>query len=274
MNPYKFTQMEGYPLKYKFTTIIGAAALGALFVSPAAQAQDKYVFGSIGLGMLSDSDNRGAFSSDFLTGEGTTIPLDTFLPEGTPVGWKTDFDNGAVFSAGLGHRYGDQLRIELELSYQSHDVDTHRGVKAAGIELADEDAAVLISGASNIGASVAEVVASGRGDISATSFFVNGLYDFPMEGALTPYLGLGIGWSKVDVSFKPSGVGIVSDDDTVFAYQLIGGLSYGVSESSAIYGAYKYRRANDVEVQTSLFPATLDIETAGSILEIGYRIHF
>lgn len=255
-------------------TIIAAVITGSFFTTSSALAMTNYVFGSIGYASQSDSDNSGAFSDDFLTGEGTTIPINTALPAGTPVGWTTKFDNSAAYSIGIGHRYGDNIRLELEVSFLSNDADTHYGVQAAGIDLSDEDAAVLISGATNIGATVDAVVDAGRGDVSSTSLMFNGLYDFTTEGALTPFVGLGLGWSMVDVTYRPSGVGIINDDDSVFSYQLIGGASYAISENGELYGAYKYRQSNDVEVQASLFPATLDVENPHSIFEIGYRLNF
>lgn len=250
-----------------------AIIVAALAAAPAA-AQDYYGSVSIGGVILDDSDNSGAFSSDFLTGTGTTIPNNTPLPAGTSVGWTTEFDTGWTASAAFGRRFSNGLRGEVELAYQSNDVDTHNNVQAAGIPLDNEDVGVLISGAPQQGATVGQVVADGQGSVDTTFLMANIYYDFTQYGAFTPYVGAGVGVGFVNVDYSPSGVGIVDDDDTVLAYQLMAGASYDLSERTAVFAQYRYRATEDVETQVDLFPASLDVENRGSVIEAGLRFAF
>ena len=55
----------------RHTLLILAMTAG---ISVAAAAQDSYVTGFGGVTFRTDSMNSGAFTSDFTTGEGTTIP--------------------------------------------------------------------------------------------------------------------------------------------------------------------------------------------------------
>jgi opacity protein-like surface antigen len=250
-----------------------AAVAAALTATPAA-AQNYYGSVSIGGVFLNDSDNSGSFSSDFLTGTGTTIPNNTPLPAGTSVGWSTEFDTGYTVSAALGRRFGNGLRGEIELAYQSNDVDTHGNVRAAGIPLDNEDVGVLISGAPQQGATVGDVVADGRGSLDTTFLMANLYYDFTPYGAFTPYVGGGLGVGFVNVDYSPSGVGIVDDDATVLAYQIIAGASYALNDRTALFAQYRYRATEDVETDVDLFPASLDVENRASVIEVGLRFDF
>lgn len=252
----------------------GAAALAALtlFATPAS-AQDYYASFSAGGSWLEDSDNSGSFTSDFTTGAGTTIPAGTVLPTGAPLGWTTEFDEGYAVAGALGRRFGN-WRGELELAYQSNDVDIHRDVQAAGIPLDAEDAGVLITGSPNLGVTVGDLVADGQGAVDTTFAMANVYYDFSSMGAFTPYVGAGLGAGFVDVDYSPSGVGIVDDDATVLAYQVIAGASYDLSDRMAIFAQYRYRATEDVETDVDLFDAELEIENRASILEAGVRFAF
>lgn len=252
---------------------LGAAAVAvALSVAPAS-AQDYYGAISIGGTWLQDSDNDGAFTSDFTTGEGTTIPAGTVLPAGTGLGWTTEFDEGYALSAALGRRYG-AFRGEIELAYQSNDVDTHTNVGVGGGPIGAEDAGVLITGSPNIGVSVADLVADGRGSIDTTFLMANGYYDFTAVGPFTPYVGAGLGVGFVNVDYSPSDVTIVDDDATVFAYQLIAGGSFDISDRTALFAQYRYRATEDVETDVALFDANLDVENTASVIEAGLRFRF
>lgn len=258
-------------LKFVGASCAMALALGAL--APVANAQDWYASGSVGGVFLEDSDNSGAFSSDFTTGAGTTIPAGTVLPAGTPLGWTTEFDSGYAVSAAIGRRFG-AFRGEIELAYQSNDVDTHAGVTALGIPLDAEDAGVLITGSPNLGVTVGDLVADARGSVDTTFLMANGYYDFDIGGPFRPYVGAGVGVGMVGVDYSPSDVPIVDDDDTVFAYQAMLGASYEVSADMELFAQYRYRATNDVETDVSLFDATLDIENRASLVEAGLRFRF
>ncbi|MEL6360344.1 MAG: hypothetical protein AAFR21_04610 [Pseudomonadota bacterium] len=127
---------------------------------------ENYVAISGGIAFQEDSENAGVFDGDFITGAGTTIPAGTVLPDGTAVGWNTGFDNGYLINLAFGRRY-NIFRGEIEVSYQNAQVDTHTDVVAGGIALGAEDAGVLVTGADNLGISVADLVADGQGELES-----------------------------------------------------------------------------------------------------------
>ncbi len=252
---------------------LSAAAIAIAFTATPALAQDYYGSVSVGAAWLDDTDNSGQFDSPFTTGAGTTIPSGTVLPAGTSVGWTTEFDEGYTVSAAIGRQFG-AFRGELELAYQSNDIDTHNNVAVGGGIIDSEDAGVLITGSPNLGVTVGALVDDGEGSIDTTYLMANGYYDFTPLGPVRPYVGGGVGVGFVNVDYSPSGVQIVDDDATVFAYQLIAGASYDISDRTALFAQYRYRATDDVETDVSLFDATLDVENRSSIIEAGLRFRF
>lgn len=253
-------------------TALFASVAGLALAAP-ANADDTYVAISGGAVFAQDSDNVGAFNTDFTTGAGTTIPGGTVLPAGTSVGWTTEFDVGYAVQGAFGRRYGP-FRGEVEVGYQINKVDTHVGVAVGGGAIGTEDAGVLITGSPNIGASVADVVADGQGDLGTIFAMVNGYYDFENASPLTPYVGAGVGVGFVDVEYRPSGVNIIDDDATVFAYQAMAGASLEVGPGTEIYAGYRYRATTGVEVDAVLFDATFDVDNRAHIAEAGIRYSF
>lgn len=254
--------------------ILIIAAGVALSANAAAHAQEWYAGGSIGILMQDDSDNAGSTGA-FAAGNGApAIPNGTAVAAGTPYGWTTEFGSGMAASAEVGMRYGGGLRSGLELAYTQADVDTHAGVRLGGTLIDGVDAAVLTGSATQLGATVGQVVADGRGEITNTALFANLYYDFDLGGPFEPYVGAGIGFAQVDVDYSPSGVGIIDGDDTAFAWQLKGGVTWKLDRNWDIYGEYAYRQTDDITLDNTLFPGTLNIENTQSVISVGARFRF
>lgn len=228
----------------KILTVTMASALVAGLSGTAAAQQ--YVSGSAGFNFQTDSDNSGALSRDFVTGDGVAVPAGTSLPEGTSVGWTTEFDTGLFLSAAYGLRLNEAFRVEAEISYSAADVDTHTGVEVGGGDIGAADAAVLITGSAPLGVTVADLVADGQGEVTTLGYAVNGYYDIEIpETAFTAYIGGGLGIAEVEVDYRPSGVEIVSDKEMVGFYQLMAGASYAVSDTTELYTGYRWRQTSD-----------------------------
>lgn len=251
---------------------LGAAVSGLAL--PAA-AQDWYVGGSASYLLQNDSDNSGTTGA-FTTGNGApALPFGTPIAAGTPYGWTTEFDSGYAVSGEVGLFYDSGLRSGLELSYAKADVETHSGVNVAGTVIDGVDAAVLTGSATQLGATVGAVVAVPAGDqIESTSVFANLYYDFNRGGALRPYLGAGVGYSDVSVTYRPSNVNIIDDSEGKLAYQVKGGASFAFNEQIELYAEATYRATDDVELDNQLFPGTLSIENTQGLVSVGARYRF
>jgi len=260
-------------MKSTFKRIALVSATAVIGFSGSAHA-DYYIAGSYGLTSQEKSNNTGVFTSNFTTGSVTGVTPPLQIPSGNPVGWQTSFDTGDMYTLAVGRKLG-QFRVELEFSRSNADVKTHRGVSAAGLDLSGIDAGVLISGnVGDLGVSVADLVADGRGRIKTNGFHVNGFYDFDMGTALTPFIGFGLGQSKVDVNYTPSGVSVIRNNDRVVSLQVFAGLEYAINENFSIVGSARYRESDDANVRSSLLPAGFDIENQSYVLDIGVRYKF
>lgn len=252
----------------KITSILAAG----IAVSGVAAAQEYYVGGSIGLTQQNDSSNSGstgAFTTGNL-GDGSTLDV----AAGTPYGWETEFDNGTAFAGEFGARYGSGFRAGVEIVYSQADVDTHTGVTLGGGSIDAVDAAAIAGSPTPLGATVAAVVADGQGDITSTGVFVNGYYDFNQAGALQPYVGAGIGYSDVSVTYRPSGISVIDDSEAKLGYQVKAGATWQVNEQWEVFGEYAYRATEDLEFDNQLFPGTLEIENTQNVFSIGARFKF
>lgn len=252
-----------------------ALGAGSFIVSMPAYAQEWYVSGSVGYLMQNDSSNTGATGA-FTTGNGApALPFGTPVAAGTPYGWETEFDSGYSVAGEFGTSYGNGFRSGIELVFSKADVDTHRRVNVAGTVIDGVDAAVLTGSATQLGVTVGDVVAAPDGDkIEATSLFANLYYDFNRNGMISPYVGAGIGYSDVQVTYRPSGVSIIDDSEGKLAYQLKAGATWAVSDRIDLFGEAAYRTTDDISVSNKLFPGSLEIENTQTVLSLGARYRF
>ncbi|MEM9937439.1 MAG: outer membrane beta-barrel protein [Pseudomonadota bacterium] len=237
-----------------------------------AQAENWYVSGSVGFVQQNDSSNSGetgAFTTGNL-GDGSTLDV----AAGTPYGWDTEFDSGSVFAGEVGRSLGNGVRIGAELAFSSSDVDTHTGVTLGGGSIDGVDAAALAGAPDPLGVTVGALVADGQGEISQTAVFANVYYDFGTAGNFQPYIGGGLGFADVDVEYSPSGVGIIDDGETKLAYQIKLGATLKLQSQWEVFGEYAYRATEDIEVDNSLFPGTLEIENQQNVFSVGARYRF
>ncbi len=144
---------------------------------------------------------------------------------------STELDGGFGIGAALGYDFGHftqnlGVRAEAEITYRDNEVDGHD-----------------LNGAAQTGAA---------GDLTSLAFMANGIIDIHNKSRFTPYAGAGIGFANVEYDgYDIDAVnGVLSDDDTVFAYQLIAGLSFDINEKFALTADYRYFATEDPDVTT------------------------
>ncbi len=143
---------------------------------------------------------------------------------GAGINRSVDTDTGWAVMPTIGYRYGNGIRTEFELGYRTNDVDS-------------------VSGATN-----------GSGELTAKSAMLNLLYDIDTGSRLSPYLGGGIGYAQIDYdNVRPVGVGLnrLDDEDNVFAYQGMAGLSYWLNDAVEVAAEYRYFATQDPDMRTS-----------------------
>jgi len=170
----------------------------------------------------------------------TTVPLEASI----------DTDRGFGVSGAVGYRF-DHARVELELGYNSNDVDR---------------------------LTVNDFETSVDGSIDNWQFLLNGYYDFPTGSRFRPYVGGGAGLAIVaanDVSATVPQLGEVSIDDSnsSFLFQFKAGVGYDVTDTLNAFLGYRLMGipGQSFEVlDTDLDADTLFIHS----LQLGARYEF
>ncbi len=142
-----------------------------------------------------------------------------------------EYDAGFGISGAVGNKFANGLRIETEYTYRKATADV---INIPVLGLVEEDV---------------------NEDIKTHTILANVVYDFKLSGGFSPYLGAGLG------------IGWVEDaEGAEFAYQVLTGINYAVSESTDFIVGYRYTGMTDIEVATNV---DLTVDTHN--FEIGMR---
>jgi len=157
------------------------------------------------------------------------------------------FETGTGFALAAGYDFGpvtdvtpgsDEfslgIRAELELAYQTGDID-----KIAGVSV--------------------------DGEVESTSILVNGFLDFDFSGPVTLFVGLGLGSGKIRADIP----GFLVDEDTVLTAQVQIGLEFEISDQVSFYTALKSQAYDDIEM-TGIFVENFN----NASIEAGLRFTF
>jgi len=244
-----------------------SASVAALAIPGVAHA-DPYIAISGGVAAAENADNSGVLTA--------TVPAETTpnalpaIPAGTGYSFETNGDLGWNVGGQIGYAFDGGVRVELDGSYVTYDIENHLNPVLGGVLINDPDVNLLTRGAAT-GTSIGELLADGRGDVESYGVFLNLLYDFDL-GSVKPYLGAGAGIYVIDVDYAPGGTLIANDADTTFAYQGIAGVSGELSDRVELFAEYKYRGLfSEAEMTNSLIPATLQVDTTQHIGSLGLR---
>jgi len=149
---------------------------------------------------------------------------------------------------GLGVMLGTKVetfRLEGELTYRSNDTDT----------LSDVTGSIPVSG-----------------EVTSTTLMFNGYYDVKTASPIAPYLGLGLGISKISADTQ-SLIGDVDDSDIVAAFQFVAGIGITVNPRTTFDVSYRYLVTQDPSFSTN-FGDTIETEYSSHNLMVGMRFGF
>ena len=126
------------------------------------------------------------------------------------------YETGYTVNAAFGHAYANGLRLELEIPYRTNDLDEF---SVFGIGLGTID-----------------------GEVSSWGAMVNFYVDLDTGSAFKPFIGAGIGVANVEFEIERD-----SEDDNVFAYQLMAGFGYALSKEVTFDLQYRFYATDDPE---------------------------
>ncbi len=104
-----------------------------------------------------------------------------------------------------------------------------------------------------------------EGDLKIQSLMVNGYYDVDTGSKWVPFIGAGIGWAKVDLNTPALPLG---DNDNVFAYQFMAGVTYVIDDRWAVDAQYRFFGTQDATIQDA------DFSVNSNNLMVGVRYSF
>jgi outer membrane protein OmpA-like peptidoglycan-associated protein len=173
---------------------------------------------------------------------GVTIPRDSDL-ESSAFNVSAEQDLGWLGLLNFGYEYGHGLRTEVEFGYRQSDLDKIGGVDAGG-------------------------------DVNVLSGMVNVLYDFDVAWPIKPHIGGGIGAGRVKADgASPVSTTSIDDSDTGFAYQLIAGAEYALTDQLMLNLGYRYFAVPDLTF-TAANGASVDSDYGSHNFTLGLRYLF
>ncbi len=243
--------------------LVTACVLALVAAQAPVHAAGLYLSGDFGMNFGASLDSNGATNDrasicdEYINPSYASVADDgqgkscTDPARGRGDGWDNGFssDEGPLFALALGYRLADSpLRAELEYFYRDTGYDETSPIPSAvGVNL-DKIAQEIVTATDRIDS------------MTSHNLFANLYMDFAGTGHLTPYLGVGVGLGFTDVDYGSvwsrnpdpaairTGAGLpnvdeirqnlaattsVVDDelsDTLFAYQLMAGLDYSLTE--------------------------------------------
>ncbi len=175
----------------------------------------KIVFTAMALAMVTVPMNSMAADEGFYLkanlGLGMAIDTDVDNMNNSTGSAKMTFENGFAGSIAAGYDFANPMRMEIELFGHKNDLD-----------LFSHDTAYNDFN---------------DGDLKTRSLMINGLYDVDTGSAWTPFAGLGIGISKLDINDPGFNS---SESDNAFTYQFISGVAYAFNEQWSMDAQYRY----------------------------------
>ena len=218
----------------------GAAALVvSALASPSAFAEESELrwYGSLTALFDMPADSGAELVHPLATVDGD-IRLSDELAFGVAVGFET--------------RTG--LRVELEATSRSTDIDGASDVRVGGVAL---PSGISLSG-----------------DLKTWTLMAN-LHQAIGEGSVRPYVGAGVGFARHDGEASvavttPLGAisGTDSGDDTVLAYQVIAGIEGDIGDNMTAFAGFRYLGSRDIEIESF----TADYATTS--IDGGLRLKF
>jgi outer membrane protein OmpA-like peptidoglycan-associated protein len=205
----------------KNTTILLAGAAAIAIAAPAAARDGQPYLGIEG----------GVSFKDKVTVDADNIPANGILQPTATARTKMGVDGDVV----LGYDFGP-VRLEAEGGYKRNN---YRGLTVL-------NGALLPAG---VTVAPGTVVQNER-DLEIWSGMVNALLDIGSSDGLQVYGGGGAGFANLRLPVRVAGVGdIINDNKTDFAWQLIGGVRFPVTDSLDLGVKYRYFNVDDFRLR-------------------------
>jgi len=172
---------------------------------------------------------------------------------GSSLSGHSEQDTGFNFGLALGKRFFEHLRGDIEFTYRRSEVD-----------------ALSLQGEPD----------NASGSLGVFALMANAYVDWDLDIGVVPYAGFGIGWASVDYDAKNNAGALkakVDGRDSVFAWSLMTGGSYPVTEVLDLSLGYRYFATTDPKINSNvknLGSRRLEGEYDSHEIVLGLRFNF
>ena len=159
------------------------------------------------------------------------------------------YDSGWLGLGAAGWAFDETLRLEIELGYRSNEMQ----------------------GVSNTGVGPTQITKAS--DVSAFSQMVNVIFDIPLSERVDFSVGGGAGGALVDAGIAVPGVTALDDDQYLFAYQALAGLSYNLFPNWQAFVDYRYFATSGADLTSAIAPTVdfeLDYDSHSAVIGLRY----
>ncbi len=248
--------------------------MGLIISSGPVLAKDGFYMGmDLGVAVAPGMDMTSSDNDVPTTCDGFINPNPASTCDRSPSSWPNEFDGGSGLLAGatLGYRMGS-FRVEGEYLYRNTTLDDMDDTPSGGASVNENKFDQEID------------LADARvDDVLSHNFFANLYYDYRSDSKFTPYVGFGVGFSRVSLDYfarwrrnadpryistfdEVAGLTQTEKDnlnervagtttiataklsDTLFGYQVLAGVDYQVSDPVSI--GLKFRWADFGEFES------------------------
>ncbi|QJE73506.1 porin family protein [Aerophototrophica crusticola] len=158
-----------------------------------------------------------------------------------PVAGSTALSSGGASSTSLGWQPLESLRLELEYAYRAN------------------DAGAVVTGPAD-------------GTVGSHSVMANALVDLKVTDWLTPYVGLGVGWTRVDADrMIAAGLTPVDGKGDAISLQGIVGLSVPFSDQLSFFADTRYMRTGDFALTPSTDNSAHGVQSWSALAGLRFR---
>lgn len=150
-------------------------------------------------------------------------------------------DTGYFVGAAFGYDFSGPMRIEGEAAYR--DLDAEPIATIGGI--------------------------ADLPDPNSWAFMANSFYDFSLGGAISPYVGAGLGLAVASDFLE-------GEEATSLAFQIMLGAEYELTDRQSLGLEYRYFHANDFDIEVSVPGGieSLEAEHRSSGIIVSWRVSF
>jgi len=163
---------------------------------------------------------------------------------------EAEYHTGYNLTGAVGYSLSNGLRPEFEIGYTKNGLDALSSATATNSQVS--------------------------GNAYAVSYLANLWYDLDIGFPVKPYLGAGVGLSQVTMEdLEASGVNVVNDtNNSVFTFQVGGGLSYLLTDRLITTVGYRYQEAVDPTFEVQGVSGGVDGEQQSHQVMAGVRYLF